>query len=58
MTKKSHKWIEEDYEDEITDKRVKKKFADRRKKKRLKNALRNLDVDQLQDLEEYDYERY
>ena len=55
MTKKSHKWNEEEFDEEITDKRVKRKFADRRKKKRLKNALRNMDVDQLQDLEEYDY---
>ena len=57
MTKKSHKWIDE-YEDEIvTDKRQKRKFADRRKQKRIKNALRNLDVNRLQDLED-DYERY
>jgi len=57
MTKKSHKWIDE-YEDEIvTDKRQKRKFADRRKQKRIKNALRNLDVNRLQDLED-DYDHY
>jgi hypothetical protein len=54
MTKKSHKWIDE-YEDEfVTDKKHKRKLADRRKRKRMKNALRNCDVDQLTHIEDYD----
>lgn len=54
MTKKSHKWTDE-YEDElVSDKSQRRKFAERRKKKRMKNALRNMDVNQINDLEEYD----
>lgn len=54
MTKKSNKWVDE-YEDEVySDKNQKKKMADRRKKKRMKNAIRNMDVDTLTHLEEYD----
>jgi len=55
MTKKSHKWID-DFNDEVaTDKRTQKKFTDRRKRKRMKNALRNLNVNQINDIEEDDY---
>lgn len=52
--KKSKKW--NDYEDEefVTDKRNRKQQADRRKKKRLKNALRSGDVDQLSHMDDYD----
>lgn len=56
MTKKSNKWVDEyEYEDETySDRKQKKKMADRRKKKRMKNAIRNMDVDTLTHLEEYD----
>jgi len=51
--KKSNRLVDDEYENEIvSDKRQKRKFADRRKQKRIKNALRNLDVDQLSEIEE------
>lgn len=50
--KKTNRLFDE-YNDEIVnDKKQKKKFADRRKQKRIKNALRNMDVDQLNEIEE------
>jgi len=53
--KKSQKWID-DYDAEVvTDKRTRKKFTDRRKKKKLKNALRSLNIDQLTEVEDDDY---
>ena len=51
---KSKKWNEFDDEEFVTDKRTRKQQADRRKKKRMKNALRAGDVDQLRHMEDYD----
>lgn len=52
--KKSQKWIDEDYDEDYTDKKRKKKFQDRRKNKRMKNALRSNNIDDLKHMEEYD----
>jgi hypothetical protein len=52
--KKSNKWIEDD-DEFVTDKRQMKKFTDRRKNKKLKNAIRNMNIDQLEEISEDDY---
>jgi hypothetical protein len=48
------KWVE-DYDDEfLTDKRRMKQDRDRRKKKRMKNALRSGNVQDLINIDDYD----
>lgn len=48
------KWVE-DYDDEfLTDKRRMKQDRDRRKKKRMKNALRSGNVQDLINLDDYE----
>lgn len=52
--KKPKHWDEYDEEEFVTDKRTRKEQADRRKKKRMKNALRSGNIDQLRQMEDYD----
>jgi len=54
MSNKLTKWNDYDEDEYMTDKRNKRRQSDRRKKKRMKNALRNLNVYELQNLEEQD----
>jgi hypothetical protein len=54
MSNKLNKFTDYEEDEYITDKRNKRRQSDRRKKKRMKNALRNLNVYELQNLEEQD----
>jgi len=53
--KKPQKWIDEYDDEDYTDKKRKTKFKERRKNKRLKNAIRSLDVHDLERSIEDDY---
>lgn len=50
--KKSSKLIDDVEDDFLTDKKHRRKFQDRRKEKKRKNALRTLDIKSLTELED------
>lgn len=54
MSNKLNNWTDYEEDEYMTDKRNKRRQSDRRKKKRMKNALRNLNVYELQNIEEQD----